>query len=506
MKKIISLILVSIFIASTVTVGFASFTSGRYKVSENWADVYFSANTTSRKLGEIPKNTVIEITEIRNNTFGKVYLASEDITGWVLLSSLTRIEEKPADTDIAAIKIKTLPKKLTYIDGIEKLDLTGLAVVSISKSNKEEPVYVYNVFAPELKGLGEKTIKITFSPDGVNTFETEFSVTVIREDAVKISIVTPPRTEYLENQLLDLSALKIRTEFSDTSKNTTLSYDEIIKNSDYIISSCHGEMHSGVLKKGKHEISISYKYSDVSCSFTVNVAPRTLISLTIKQLPYNLTVYSNTEVPALDGLILQAEYDNGEIEDVYHYSCETVCEPEKFIIGPGNLVEVHFGGKSVTLDFRYSIAVPIKIILEFKDKDGNTIPITYLKGEVIDLSGIRVRLVYSDDTFEYINDYKMSSPDYKTMGSQNISVEYMEFSEVFTIHISPYYSKGDVNGDGKVTARDARTILRASVGLTTLGGQLLFAGDTTRDGRISAADARLALRASVGLENLYITL
>ncbi len=506
MKKLISLMLISILIISMTTVGFAAFATGKYKVSESHADIYFSANTTSRKLGEIPKNTYIEITEIRNDTFGKTYLASEDISGWVLLDKLTFVGNNETDTDIKEIKIKSLPDKLTYVDGVEKLDLTGLTVVSVNKSNRETPVYAYSVFTPEMKGVGEKTVKITYSPDGKNTFTTEFTVTVIREDAVKISVVTPPKAQYLENQLLDLSALKIKTEFTDTSKNVTLTYDEMIKNSDYTVSGCHGEKHGSVLSEGKHEISISYKYSDISCSFTINVTPRTLISLTIKQQPYNLTVYSNKEIPVLDGLILKAEYDNGEIEDVYHYSCEAVCEPEKFAIGPGNRVEVRFGGKSVTLEFRYSLAAPVKIMLEFKDKEGNTIPITYLKGEIIDLGGIRVRLVYSDDTFEYINDYKISAPDYNIMGSQNISVEYMEFSEVFTIHISPYYSKGDVNGDGRVTASDARTILRASVGLTTLGGQLLFAGDTTRDGKISAADARLALRASVGLENLYITL
>ncbi len=506
MKKLISLILVSILIFSMSPLCFAAFSTGKYKVTASHADIYFSANTTSRKLGEIPKNTYIEITEIRNNTFGKAYLASEDITGWVLLEKLTFIESSDKDTEIKEIKIKELPLKTLYVDGIDELDLTGLSLVSVDKNGKEAPVYEYSVFAPEMKGVGEKTVIITYSPDGKHIFTTQFSVTVVREDAVKISVITPPATEYLENRPLDLSELKIRTEFTDASKNVTLTYDEIIKNSDYTISGCHGEKHGDALKKGEHTISISYKYADVSCSVTINVTPRTLVSLTVKQQPLNLTVYSNEEIPVLDGLILEAVYDNGEIEDVYHYSCEAVCEPENFAIGPGNPVEVHFGGKSVTLYFRYSLAVPVKIILEFKDKDGNTVPITYLKGEEIDLSGIRVRLVYSDDSFEYINDYKMSSPDYKIMGSQNISVEYMEFSEVFTIHISPYYSKGDVNGDGNVTAKDARTILRASVGLTTLGGQLFFAGDTTRDGKISAADARLALRASVGLENLYITL
>lgn len=59
---------------------------------------------------------------------------------------------------------------------------------------------------------------------------------------------------------------------------------------------------------------------------------------------------------------------------------------------------------------------------------------------------------------------------------------------------------GDVDGDGKVTASDSRTILRASVGLEKLTEEQKKAADIDEDGKITASDARLALRDSVGLE------
>lgn len=61
---------------------------------------------------------------------------------------------------------------------------------------------------------------------------------------------------------------------------------------------------------------------------------------------------------------------------------------------------------------------------------------------------------------------------------------------------------GDVNGDGRVTAADARLTLRASVGLESLGNDTseMKAADVNGKG-ITAADARLILRASVGLED-----
>ena len=56
---------------------------------------------------------------------------------------------------------------------------------------------------------------------------------------------------------------------------------------------------------------------------------------------------------------------------------------------------------------------------------------------------------------------------------------------------------GDVDGDGKVTASDARLILRAAVGLEKID---TARGDLDGDGKITSSDARDALRIATGLE------
>ena len=58
---------------------------------------------------------------------------------------------------------------------------------------------------------------------------------------------------------------------------------------------------------------------------------------------------------------------------------------------------------------------------------------------------------------------------------------------------------GDVDGDGEVTAADARMALRAAVGMEELGEGAKRAADLDGDGIVTAADARLILRAAVGL-------
>lgn len=65
---------------------------------------------------------------------------------------------------------------------------------------------------------------------------------------------------------------------------------------------------------------------------------------------------------------------------------------------------------------------------------------------------------------------------------------------------------GDADCNGKITAADARIILRISVGLEDEAGrQNQF--DTDYDGKVTAADARYILRVSVNLEEpkYYIT-
>ncbi len=68
----------------------------------------------------------------------------------------------------------------------------------------------------------------------------------------------------------------------------------------------------------------------------------------------------------------------------------------------------------------------------------------------------------------------------------------------------PVRYHGDVDGDGEVSAADARLSLRACVGLEDYapGSYRFVNADYDEDGEISASDARMILRTAVGLEPL----
>ncbi len=62
---------------------------------------------------------------------------------------------------------------------------------------------------------------------------------------------------------------------------------------------------------------------------------------------------------------------------------------------------------------------------------------------------------------------------------------------------------GDPDGDGFISAADARYVMRAVVGLEEIDYELLKRVDYFGSGKITSENARMTLRFSVGLENIY---
>lgn len=62
------------------------------------------------------------------------------------------------------------------------------------------------------------------------------------------------------------------------------------------------------------------------------------------------------------------------------------------------------------------------------------------------------------------------------------------------------FDLGDVDGDGRVTASDARLVLRRAARLVTFTPEQDWLADVDGDGRVTAADARLVLRVAAKLD------
>ena len=475
----------------------ASYKTGRYRVSSGAVTILESASLTAEKAGEVQKNTYIEISKVQGS-FGYCEMKDTGISGWVFLSELTYVSEKPA-SKITGLKITAMPQTTVYTEDEDSLDITGLKVNAVYSDGTTKEITGYEIYCPSFSTHGKKTVTVRYLPEGTKSAVTaSFTVTVNKVPLKSLTVSSKPaKISYKENEALDLTGLVLTASYTDDRANKSFTLKQILDNPDFTITTCHKEAQGTKLKPGTHTIQISYKYSDIKTSFTVTVSERKITSLTIKTMPDSLTVYYNTLVPTLDGMVLTAKYDTGDVEDIPARKCEIICTPSDFIIGNGNKVKVKYEGLSVTVSLRYS---PL-------EADGITLSLppvlTFIKGEKIDLSEMKVYLKYNSGKTEEITGYTVSKIDNLTTGVQNVVVTYKNFSEVFSVFITAVYSKGDVSGDGIIRSEDARTILRAAVGLTTLEGKRFTAGDVDRDNKITAADARLTLRAAVGLEDFF---
>ena len=473
----------------------AAANTGRYKVTAEAANVYAEGDITADKLCEVYAGTVLEVTHIQRG-FGQVEVRSAGVQGWVQLSNLEYLET-PSSGNITGITV-TPPDKTSYIQETESLDLTGLKVYAVYEDGMRVTVTGYEVFADAMDTLGDKEIRVTYTPKaGGPTFTASCKVTVVRYPVTKMTLITrPERTMYLEHEPLDLSGMVVKLTYSDGRPEQMTACEDILTDPHYTVGGCCNEAQGKPLEKGTHTVTVSYRYPDVAVSFQVSVTPRTLTNLTVVKEPDSLVTHSRDKDPNISGLVLKAEYDNGEVEEVQSGDCEVVCDPSKFILGKDNPVEVRYGGKSVTLYYKLSLNDVVGIVAV---PPQNT---SFLAGQAVDLSGLQVRLMYADGTYEVLTDYEMSEVDTEREGSQNIIVRYGEYSDVFTISITANYRMGDVDGNGKIQPEDARLTLRAAVGFIRFTGLAFAAADADKDGKITPEDARLILRASVGLEQL----
>lgn len=497
MKKILpalSALLVLSLLLAAAPVAFAAGT-GKYKVTADAAGVYYGADITSEKLCEVYYGTVLEVTYVQRG-FGQVTVRSAGVTGWVQLSNLEYLGGGTAG-DVTGIRV-TPPEKTTLIHGVDELDLTGMKVYAVYAGGMQVTVTGYQVFCDAVDTLGEKEVRVTYTPkNSAVTFTDSFKVNVVRYPVTRLTLIkAPDRSLYLEHEKLDLSGLVAKLTYSDGRPEQMFAWEDITADPHFTVTGCCDEAHGKTLEKGTHTVTLYYRYEDISASFPISVAPRRLVSLYVAQQPDSLVTHHRDKAPDISGLMLKAEYDNGESELVEGYDCEVVCDPAAFVLGENNPVDVFYGGLSVRLYYKLSLnnatgirAIPSKT--------------AFIQGEEID-PGLKVRLEYADGTYENLTDYEMTAIDPEKTGSQNIIVRWGEFSDVYTISITAYHRVGDVNGDGKVEPEDARLTLRAAVGIIHYEDNpvTLRAADADKDGRITPADARLILRASVGLEKL----
>ncbi len=310
------------------------------------------------------------------------------------------------------------------------------------------------------------------------TFVSATSVVTIEKPIVKeivgIEIESlPSKTTYYENEKFDKTGLLV---------NAVYNTGDVEPISTYTLSGYSGTV-------GKNIITVTYK--GLTTSFTVNVIEKEkqMISLKVVTPPVKISYYEDEEFDGT-GMIVAAIYDNGDIEAIKDYT----------VTGFDSTI----GEKTITVTYNgFKTTFTVEVLEKPVTLTGISIlnlpnKLEYEIGEELDIDGLLVVAVDSDNGVEVITDYTISKLT-DEIGVQIVTVSYKGFSKTFEVIVSdssikPELIIGDVDDDGRVTIIDATFIQRHIAQLTTIDVDRLECADTDKDGKVSIIDATMIQR------------
>lgn len=151
-----------------------------------------------------------------------------------------------------------------------------------------------------------------------------------------------------------------------------------------------------------------------------------LVKIEISSLPHKLKYKKGEEFDS-SGLIVNATYDDGRVEETTSY---TLSNPDMSTAGV-KTVNVAYETQSTTFDI---------VVIEIIKIEITALPtkVEYSKGDTLDTSGMLISTVWTDGSKEVLTDgYTVSDLDSSEAGEKTITVTYQSFTAMFTVEVVP---------------------------------------------------------------------
>lgn len=494
LKRISAVIVViAVMLSSFVSVqSFAadSYKTGAYLVTDkNGVKLYENAEEAFEFSTTARKDAILNVIKI-SGAFG--YTIYDGIYGWVNLShGLEYISSMPAVTDnnkiegATGIKITHLPDKLTYIEGEEVADISGLEVSIIFDDEYSSAMKItgYTISFPDLDSIGEKTVNIYYGG-----FSTSYDITVVKVPVTGIVLTLPSKTSYIEGEPVSFDGLVVTAYFSDgRDSGAGIKLDK----SQYTITGVtEGD---STLKPGTYKVTVRYLYPEVEASFHIYVSGKSVTKLKLIRIPSDPKIYQGQSFRT-DDFELEATYDNGITEKITDFDIEY----DNMQTGTFT-AKIYYMDKYVAFDYT---------VLELKEAgittDETSVVGSYT-GMELDFRNLKVYVVYNSGEKKILQSgYELTHEiDTSSVGKYPVKITYGGFETEFMYTVSdrPQRIIGDVDGNGIITPADARLALRAAARLENLDENSAAAADVDFDDIITPSDARKILRVSAKIDS-----
>ncbi|MCL1857665.1 MAG: leucine-rich repeat protein [Oscillospiraceae bacterium] len=255
---------------------------------------------------------------------------------------------------------------------------------------------------------GEYTLTVYYNPLGVDYVDadendipatTEITLKVLPEPIILDNIIIfslPDKMEYIVGDNFDLAGIIITAVYSDGSEKEITDFNTSIDDGDILDTI------------GIKTITVSYTEDDIikTVDFTITVNPSPIISegINITTLPEKME-YIVGEPLELTGIVVIIAYSDGSSEEVADYTTDPVNGTILDIIGTQTII-VSYTENDVTETTSFTVVVnALPIVLE--SISVTTLPdkTVYTVDEELDLSGMIVTAVYSDENTKIITDF-----------------------------------------------------------------------------------------------------
>ena len=360
---------------------------------------------------------------------------------------------------------------------------------------------------------------------------------VLGTSGSSVQIAYPLDTKTWQVGWVPTSAIKCTISYNANGGSGTMASTSVQYNNSFTLSN------PDMTVAGTKTVTVTYSGKTTSFTITVNNPPAVVSSIAIQSKPTK-TVYTVGEKFDASGLSVKVTMSDGTTKTIT--SGFTLSNPDMTVTGT-KTVTVTYSGKTASFTITVKAAEPsvnagtLRLITPASARIGQTvqIPVQLDKASLGTLTFTvtydRTKLKYvscTESAFDMCDAYagnagvvKLACIDNTAVSAGRIAVLTFEVIAPaacltdLTVAIEEAYDGsdkavslaggtwnlsvvktllGDVNGDGKITAIDARWALQAASGARMLTEEQKAAADANGDGKITAIDARWILQAASG--------
>ena len=323
------------------------------------------------------------------------------------------------------IRVHTLPDKTDYLVG-EQLNLDGLKIIASYNSGNNADVTGYCDFIGfDSTQKGTQSITVLYAESGISK-SAQFDVTV-HNDLQSLSIDTlPTQRVFVVGSAFDASGIAVSAHYENGTVTDVTSSVEI---SGYDMNTL-----------GEQTVQVSFTDEGVTktATYTITVNAVSLDRLVLISAP-NATQYIYEPLNTT-GLYVMAIYTDSSRENVAS-KC-TLTGYDSTVSGAQTVTATYtFGGTTLSVSFTVNVNTRTATHMEITSPAAKT---QYLLGEVLNTTGLALRLYFDNDTYKTLSaqDMTITGFDSTAQGQKTVVLHYtyggQEFSAQYSVNVINY--------------------------------------------------------------------